>query len=105
MDKDSIRAGFTKAQEAKELFTEINIIPDVLSYIQSKAWLTRDTICRILIESGRIDDVFVNPQQFMDKVCSEINSILNEMIVDGVKYEKIAGVYWEQTEKAKNPIQ
>ncbi|OHB77653.1 MAG: DEAD/DEAH box helicase [Planctomycetes bacterium RBG_16_55_9] len=96
MDKNSIRAGFTKAQEAKELYAEINIIPDVLSYIQSKTRLTRDTICRILIESGRIDDVFVNPQQFMDKVCSEINTVLNELIVDGVKYEKIAGAYWEQ---------
>jgi len=96
MDKDSIRAGFTKAQEARELFAEINIIPDVLSYIQSKTRLTRDSICRILIESGRIDDVFVNPQQFMDKACAEINSVLNEMIVDGVKYEKIAGEYWDQ---------
>jgi type III restriction enzyme len=33
----------------------------------------------------------------MDKVCSEINTVLNEMIVDGIKYEKIAGAYWEQT--------
>jgi type III restriction enzyme len=97
MDKDSIRSGFTKAQETRELYAGINIIPDVLSYIQSKTRLTRDTICRILIESGRIDDVFVNPQQFMDKVCSEINAVLNEMIVDGIKYEKIAGAYWEQT--------
>ena len=96
MDKDSIRAGFTKTQEARELFAEINIIPDVLSYIQSKTRLTRDTICRILIESGKVDDVFVNPQQFMDKVCSEINTVLNELIVDGIKYEKIAGAYWEQ---------
>jgi type III restriction enzyme len=96
MDKNSIRAGFTKTQEARDVFGQINIIPDVLSYIQSKTRLTRDTICRILIASGRVDDVFVNPQQFMDKVCSEINTVLNEMIVDGVKYEKIAGSYWEQ---------
>src|SRR4030042_636214 len=96
MDKDSIRAGFTKTQESRELLGEINIIPDVLSYIQGKTRLTRDTICRILVESGRVDDVFINPQQFMDKVCSEINAVLNEMIVDGVKYEKIAGEYYDQ---------
>ncbi len=71
-------------------------IPDVLSYIQSKTRLTRDTICRILIESGKMDDIFVNPQQFMDKVCSEIITILQEMIVDGVKYEKIDGEYYDQ---------
>ena len=97
MDKESIRAGFTKTQEAKEIYAEINLIPDCLSYVQNKTRLTRDTICRILIESGRIDDIFINPQQFMDKVCSEINTVLNEMIIDGVKYEKIAGAYWEQT--------
>lgn len=85
-----------KAQQSKELFEEITSIPDILSYIQNKTRLTRDTICRILIESGRIDDVFVNPQQFMDKVCSEIITVLQEMIVDGIKYEKIAGSYWDQ---------
>lgn len=85
-----------KAQQSKELFEEITSIPDILSYIQNKTRLTRDTIYRILIESGRIDDVFVNPQQFMDKVCSEITTVLKEMIVDGIKYEKIAGSYWDQ---------
>jgi len=85
-----------RAQQAKDLFQEMDSIPDILSYIQNKTRLTRDTICRILLESGRIDDVFVNPQQFMDKVCSEINYVLNEMIVDGVKYEKIAGEYYDQ---------
>jgi type III restriction enzyme len=52
--------------------------------------------CEFVLESGRIDDVFVNPQQFMDKVCSEINTVLQEMIVDGIKYEKIAGAYYDQ---------
>jgi type III restriction enzyme len=92
---DAVKADL-KAQQFKEIFEEINSIPDILTYIQSKTRLTRDTICRILIESGRIDDVFVNPQQFMDKVCSEINTVLHEMIVDGVKYEKIAGSFWDQ---------
>ena len=32
----------------------------------------------------------------MDKVCSEIITVLKEMIVDSVKYEKIAGSYWDQ---------
>ena len=74
-----------KHNNPKRFLEEINSIPDILSYIQSKTRLTRDTICRILIESGRIDDIFVNPQQFMDKVCSEINTVLKEMIVDGIK--------------------
>jgi len=93
----SLPAAELTAQSSRDLLGDIDNIPDILSYIQNKTRLTRDTICRILIESGRIDDIFVNPQQFMDKTCGEINTVLNEMIVDGIKYEKIAGSYWEQT--------
>jgi len=95
IDAASVKAELT-SQSGKELFGEIHGIPDILSYIQSKTRLTRDTICRILIESGRIEDVFINPQQFMDKVSEEIINVLREMMVDGIKYEKIAGSYWDQ---------
>jgi type III restriction enzyme len=93
--RDAVAAELT-AQSSRDLLGNIDSIPDILSYIQGKTRLTRDTICRILIESGRIDDIFINPQQFMDKTCGEINTVLNEMIVDGIKYEKIAGSYWDQ---------
>ena len=93
--RDAVAAELT-AQSSRDLLGDVDSIPDILSYIQSKTRLTRDTICRILIESGRIDDIFINPQQFMDKTCGEINNVLNEMIVDGIKYEKIAGSYWDQ---------
>jgi type III restriction enzyme len=93
--KDAVKVDL-KAQSSKDLLGEVDTVPDILSYIQGKTRLTRDTICRILIESNRTEDIFVNPQQFMDKACAEINSVLNEMIVDGVKYEKIAGEFWDQ---------
>ncbi len=84
------------SQLGKDVFGDIESVPDILSYIQGKTRLTRDTLCRILLESGRIEDVFINPQQFMDKVCEGIITILNEMMIDGVKYEKIAGQHWNQ---------
>jgi len=85
-----------KSEAAREIFHNIDTVPDILSYIQNKTRLTRDTICQILIESGRIDDVFINPQQFMDKVCLELNRVLIEMMIDGIKYEKITGSYYDQ---------
>ncbi len=69
-------------------------IPDVLSYIQDKTRLTKDTICRILIASNKVSDILKNPQQFMDTAVHEINRILRGMMVDGIKYEKIADDYW-----------
>jgi type III restriction enzyme len=32
----------------------------------------------------------------MDKVCDCVINVLNEMMVDGIKYEKIAGSYYDQ---------
>ena len=92
---DAVKAEL-KSEAIREIFNHIETVPDILSYIQNKTRLTRDTICRILIESGKIEDVFINPQQFMDKVCDGVINVLNEMMVDGIKYEKIAGSYYDQ---------
>lgn len=76
--------------------TEECSIPDILGYIQNKTKLTRDTILKILLTADKIDDIFVNPQLFMDLVSQAILKTLHEMMVDGIKYEKIAGQYWDQ---------
>lgn len=95
IDRKEVKAQLT-TESKKDLSYEINFVPDVLSYIQNKTRLTRDTIYRILLESGKTESVFINPQQFMDKVSAEIIAILHEMMIDGIKYEKIAGSFWDQ---------
>ena len=70
-------------------------IPDILSYIQSKTELTRDTILRILRKSERINDLLVNPQMFMDNTVASIRNVLHDLMIDGIKYEKIAGKVYE----------
>ena len=64
-------------------------IPDVLFYIQERTELTRSTILEILKESGRIGDVLINPQLFLDSAVSTINDVLYDLVIDGIKYEKI----------------
>lgn len=66
-------------------------VPDVVGYIQSKTELTRGTILGILKQSGRLSDIIINPQMFLDLAVSEIKSILHDMMIDGIKYEKVAG--------------
>jgi type III restriction enzyme len=48
-----------------------------------------------LEESERLSDCLKNPQLFLDCVIHEIQAVLNAMMVDGVKYQKIAGEYYE----------
>lgn len=64
-------------------------LPDILAYLQSETELTRSTLVRILKESGRLSEFFINPQRFMDSVAAILKSELHQLIVDGIKYERI----------------
>lgn len=68
-----------------------NHIPDLLGHIQRETELTRGTIVEILARSGRLDDVKVNPQQFMDGATRAIRKALDDLMVDGIKYEQLSG--------------
>jgi len=70
-------------------------IPDMLGYIQSKTELTRSTILEILKRSGRINELLINPQLFMDNAVVAIKSELYELMIGGIKYEKIGGKFYE----------
>lgn len=75
-------------------------MPDILAYLQNETELTRSTLVRILRESRRLADFFINPQQFMDGVVAVLRHVLHRMIVDGIKYERIAngaGAEWEMS--------
>lgn len=70
-------------------------VPDLLGYVQARTELTRSTVVRILEESGRTSDCLKNPQMFLDNVVREIKAVLSKMMVEGVKYVKVAGEMYE----------
>lgn len=70
-------------------------IPDILGYIQGKTELTRSTIRQILEKSERLKDAMVNPQLFLDSVIKAIKGILTELMIKGIKYEKIGKQEYE----------
>jgi len=67
----------------------VRALPDVLAYLQNETELTRSTLVRILQESGRLSDVFENPQRFLDQVASILKHELHRLLVDGIKYERL----------------
>lgn len=72
-------------------------VPDMLAYIQSKTELTRNTILEILKKSKRLNEVLINPQLFMDNAVSKIKEVLHQLMIDGIKYEKIGGKIYEMS--------
>jgi len=73
----------------------ISHIPDLISYLQRETELTRDTLSSILLKSHRLSDIFVNPQQFLDLATRAIRFTMQEFMVNGIKYERIAGEEYE----------
>ncbi|HAX62293.1 MAG TPA: DEAD/DEAH box helicase [Elusimicrobia bacterium] len=91
---DMVKEGITGHQLGVGIYNADSVIsgiPDILNYIQNKTELTRSTILRILKESERLADVFKNSQLFLDMVVVEIKNVLNDFMVNGIKYEKIGG--------------
>jgi type III restriction enzyme len=91
-------AAVSSAEEKVDLTR--HSLPDILAYLQEQTELTRSTIYRVLRDSGRISDFFVNPQRFMDAVAAKIRHELHALMIDGIKYERIKGfgeyAEWEQ---------
>ncbi len=69
-------------------------LPDIIGYLQRETELTRKTIVDILIGSKRLGDFIINPQEYMDAVAGIIKRELNELIIDGIKYEKSCDDEW-----------
>ncbi|HEY5425907.1 MAG TPA: hypothetical protein VIJ77_05090, partial [Candidatus Tumulicola sp.] len=89
------------AVSQEEVDFTTHALPDVLAYLQEQTELTRSTLVRILCESGRLSEFFVNPQRFMDAIAAVLKYELHRLLVDGIKYERIDGsggdAEWEMT--------
>jgi len=59
--------------------------------LQNETELTRSTLVRILRESGRLGELFNNPQHFLDAVAAILKHELHRLLVDGIKYERVGG--------------
>ena len=72
------------------------ILPDILAFLQKETELTRHTLAEILKQSGRLAEFRINPQAFMEAVADELSRALHDLMLEGIRYEKVAGAYWEQ---------
>ncbi len=73
------------------------MLPDILRYVQEHTGLKRKTIATILDGAGRYEDFMNNPQRFMEEVINIINLHKKQLLVDGIKYERIGSQeYYKQ---------
>lgn len=66
-------------------------MPDVLAVIGEQTLTKRSTVCEILLQSGRLQDLSNNPQLFIERSVDIIRNRRHQLAVDGISYLKLAG--------------
>lgn len=70
-------------------------LPDLLSALQNRTDLTRTTLLAIIKKGARLGEFKTNPQAFITQTALEINKALTELLVDGIRYQKIADEHYK----------
>ena len=94
IDEEGIQTNYLASERNKTQIIAKNI-PDIFAYIENKTQLTRTTILEILKKSERIGDISKNPQDFLDKVCDVISREMQELMIDGIRYQKVGLTEYE----------
>lgn len=88
-----IGVGGILVQETERLGEAIDdeniILPDLITLLQNETNLTRKTIVKILLKSGKLGDFKNNPKKFIEEVGEIIKRNMTTLLVDGIKYTKV----------------
>ena len=77
-------------------------LPDLLTDLQNRTGLTRRSIRRVLIGSGRLDDFAVNPTKFIEVAAETINRRKRLALVEGIKYQRLGNEEYFAQELFRN---
>ncbi|MBX2982558.1 MAG: DEAD/DEAH box helicase family protein [Flavobacteriales bacterium] len=81
---------------------EVEVLPDIVTYIQNETQLTRKSIVKILTGTNKLGFFKVNPQKFIEGCIDIINEQMRLHIVDGIQYKKIGDAEFYSQELFKN---
>ncbi len=94
MRKDGVH-GVETGTGSSDAQAENIVVPDVYTYIQNRVHLSRSSIFAILDGSGRLGELLINPQAFLDTAIAAIKNRLQELLVKGIEYHQINGRRYE----------
>ncbi|MGE6608470.1 hypothetical protein ACQKE4_18440 [Halomonas sp. NPDC076908] len=71
------------------------VLPDLVGILQERTYLTRDTLLTIIRNCNRLEEFKANPQGFITETAKQIKNALDELLVDGIRYEKLGGEHYK----------
>ncbi|WP_439868019.1 DEAD/DEAH box helicase family protein [Pseudomonas syringae] len=94
MRKDGVH-GVETGVGSSDAQTEQIVVPDVYAYIQNRVHLSRSSIFAILDGTGRLSELLINPQAFLDTAIAAIKNCLQALLVKGIEYHQVNGRRYE----------
>lgn len=88
--------------EPENLYTQVDRLPDIVSYLQNETQLTRKSIVKILTGTTRLPYFKINPQKFIEGCIDIINEQMRLHIIDGIKYRKLGDTEFYSQELFEN---
>ena len=73
----------------------IQFLPNILAELQKETNLTKKTLKEILLQSEKLKEFLINPEIFILEVKKCILSVLEQLLINGIKYQKVNGSYYE----------
>jgi len=95
IEKKGVEGTLLREQVAE--LDALNYIPDILSLLDKELdyKLTRHALAQIILKSDRLNELSLNPHEFVRQLIQVIKTELSKLILFGIKYEKIEGEYYE----------
>ncbi|EPR73433.1 Type III restriction enzyme [Winogradskyella psychrotolerans RS-3] len=81
---------------------EVEVLPDIVSYLQNETQLTRKSIVKILTGTNKLPYFKINPQKFIEGCIEIINEQMRLHIIDGIQYKKIGDTEYYNQELFEN---
>ena len=90
---DINKGGIEKANEGQISYSnvdyEVQMLPDIVTYLQNETNLTRKSIVEILKGCQNLNLFKINPQKYIEGCIDIINEQMRHHIIDGIVYKKI----------------
>lgn len=103
ISRAGVQARATGVGERQATAESAPVVPDVYAFLQRRVRLSRGTLFAILDQSGRLDELLVNPQAFLDMAATAMNDCLQELLVQGIEYREIGGHRYKMTLLGEQP--
>ncbi len=88
-EQDFMKLTWKKIGEAEEKIDQTIKVGNIANELSEKTHLTRKSIIKILTGINNLDLLFKNPQEFLQSITNIIKNILDQQIVNGIKYKSI----------------